>query len=76
MAKLFDGPRFMNDVTNELLKTPIAKETLGEAAGHAANFDVKKVASTLDAGFKKTNGCRISKIISNITKALFLKKLL
>ena len=53
MAKLFDGPRFMNDVTNELLKTPIAKETLGEAAGHAANFDVKKVASTLDAGLKK-----------------------
>ena len=71
MAKLFDGPRFMNDVTNELLKTPIAKETLGEAAGHAANFDVKKVASTLDAGLKKQMDVEFQRLY----QTLFLRKI-
>ncbi len=75
-AKLFDGPRFMNDVTNELLKTPIAKETLGEAAGHAANFDVKKVASTLDAGLKKQMDVEFQRLYQTLPSTLFKEALI
>ena len=76
MAKLFDGPRFMNDVTNELLKTPVAKETLGDAAGHAANFDVKKVASTLDAGLKKQMDIEFQRLYQTLPSTLFKEALI
>ena len=76
MAKLFDGPRFMNDVTNELLKTPIAKETLGEAAEHAASFDVKKVASTLDAGLKKQMDVEFQRLYQTLPSTLFKEALI
>ena len=75
-AKLFDGPRFMNDVTNELLKTPIAKETIGDAAGHAASFDVKKVASTLDAGLKKQMDVEFQRLYQTLPSTLFKEALI
>ena len=75
-AKLFDGARFMNDVTNELLKTPIAKETLGDAAGHAANFDVRKVASTLDEGLKKQMDVEFQRLYQTLPSTLFKEALI
>jgi len=76
MAKLFDGPRFMNDVTNELLKTPIAQETLGDAAGHAANFDVRKVASTLDEGLKKQMDVEFQRLYQTLPSTLLKEALI
>jgi len=76
MAKLFDGPRFMNDVTNELLKTPIAQETLGDAAGHAANFDVRKVASTLDDGLKKQMDVEFQRLYQTLPSTLLKEALI
>jgi len=76
MAKLFDGPRFMNDVTNNLLKTPIAKETLGQAATDAANFDVKAVAKTLDAGLKKQMDVEFQRLYSTLPSTVFKEALI
>tara|TARA_B100000575_G_scaffold293055_1_gene303252 strand:- start:5870 stop:6706 length:837 start_codon:yes stop_codon:yes gene_type:complete len=75
-AKLFDGPRFMNDVTNELLKTPIAKETLGDAATHATNFDVRKVASTLDQGLKKQMDVEFQRLYQTLPSTLLKEALI
>ena len=38
-AKLFDGSRFMNNVTDELLKTDVAKETFGKAGENMKNWE-------------------------------------
>lgn len=75
-AKLFDGPRFMNDVTNELLKTPIAKKTFGDAAEHASNFDVRKVASTLDEGLKKQMDAEFQRLYQTLPSTLLKEALI
>ena len=76
MAKLFDGPRFMNDVTNNLMKTPIAKDTLGQASTDIQNWDVKGLARTLDSGIKDQMNVEFERLYSTLPSTVFKETLI
>ena len=69
----FDRAKFMNDVTSELLKTPVAKETLGQAAKDIGNWDVRGLAKTLDNGVKEQMDNEFRKLYSTLPST-FLKE--
>ena len=76
MAKLFDGPRFMNDVTNNLMKTPIAKDTFGQASTDIQNWDVKGLARTLDSGIKDQMNIEFERLYSTLPSTVFKETLI
>ena len=76
MAKLFDGPRFMNDVTNNLMKTPIAKDTFGQASADIQNWDVKGLARTLDSGIKDQMNVEFERLYSTLPSTVFKETLI
>ncbi len=76
MAKLFDGPRFMNDVTNNLMKTPIAKDTFGQASTDIQNWDVKGLARTLDSGIKDQMNVEFERLYSTLPSTVFKETLI
>ena len=76
MAKLFDGPRFMNDVTNKLMNTPIAKDTFGQAGTDVQNWDVKGLARTLDSGIKDQMNVEFERLYSTLPSTVFKETLI
>lgn len=69
----FDRSKFMNDVTSEMLKTPVAKETLGQAAKDIGNWDVRGLVKTLDSGVKEQMDNEFRKLYSSLPST-FLKE--
>ena len=76
MSKLFDGSRFMNDVTNNLMETPIAKDTFGQASTDIQNWDVKGLARTLDSGIKDQMNIEFERLYSTLPSTVFKETLL
>lgn len=75
-AKLFDGGRFMNNVTNELMKTDVAKETFGNAAENAKNWDIRGLATSLDQGIKNQMDIEFNRLYSTMPSTLFKEALI
>ena len=69
----FDRSKFMNDVTSEVLKTPVAQETLGQAAKDIGNWDVRGLVKTLDSGVKEQMDNEFRKLYSSLPST-FLKE--
>lgn len=76
MSKLFDGSRFMNDVTNNLMETPIAKDTFGQASTDIQNWDVKGLARTLDSGIKDQMNIEFERLYSTLPTTVFKETLI
>ena len=76
MAKVFDGPRFMNDVTENLMKTPIAQDTFGNASKDVQNWDVRGLARTLDKGIKDQMNVEFERLYSTLPSTVFKETLI
>ncbi len=75
-AKLFDGGRFMNNVTNELMKTDVAKETFGAAGKNIKNWDIRGLATSLDRGIKNQMDIEFNRLYSTMPSTLFKEALI
>jgi len=75
-AKLFDGSRFMNNVTDELLKTDVAKETFGKAGENMKNWDIRGLATSLDQGIKNQMDIEFTRLYSTMPSTIFKETLI
>ena len=75
-AKLFDGSRFMNNVTDELLKTDVAKETFGKAGENMKNWDIRGLATSLDQGIKNQMDIEFARLYSTMPSTIFKETLI
>ena len=75
-AKLFDGGRFMNNVTDELLKTDVAKETFGKAGDNMKNWDIRGLATSLDQGIKNQMDIEFGRLYSTMPSTIFKETLI
>lgn len=75
-AKLFDGARFMNNVTDELLKTDVAKETFGKAGENMKNWDIRGLATSLDQGIKNQMDIEFNRLYSTMPSTIFKETLI
>jgi len=75
-AKLFDGSRFMNNVTDELLKTDVAKETFGKAGENMKNWDIRGLATSLDQGIKNQMDIEFGRLYSTMPSTIFKETLI